>query len=136
MEKHYLSHEKDNLPRKKPRKLRPKLKKNGQPYAKKKTVPCPKCGKIFTSSNLKKSHIQSHESEKHFKCPVCPLKYKGVRNLKLHIVRFHPENYESPNIYVCTECKTKFCSIVELRSHLEEMHKENSGTGNINRENS
>merc|ERR1719318_1675748 len=86
---------------------------------KKKSYPCPDCGKIFSRSDHMRRHQRSiHMAYSPFQCDLCPRSYARADKLKLHRKNHEvgPANLYNYSCHLCTQW---FASDNDLLCHIK-----------------
>ena len=82
---------------------------------------CTKCGKMYSSTNDLKRHIDSfHLKLKQFKCTKCPAAFTREGSLQYHIKTLHENNYEE---HPCSQCDKVFKLNDSLKHHVLSVHE-------------
>ncbi|CAH1252726.1 ZNF532 [Branchiostoma lanceolatum] len=89
-------------------------------YARAKGYKCTHCAAVYDHVNLLKAHVQSAHAEQFFKCPICPMAFKAIPNIRVHILNTHGNQVAGyRSIYKCPLCDTVFTQTTLLSSHLD-----------------
>ncbi|KEI41752.1 uncharacterized protein L969DRAFT_45480, partial [Mixia osmundae IAM 14324] len=70
------------------------------------------CSKVFARLYNLRSHERSHQDEKPYQCPVCPVAFARNHDLKRH-VKIHV----SSKSYLCRGCDKNFSRMDALKRH-------------------
>ncbi|XP_078588261.1 zinc finger protein 532-like [Branchiostoma floridae x Branchiostoma japonicum] len=89
-------------------------------YARSKGYKCTHCAAVYDHVNLLKAHVQSAHAEQFFKCPICPMAFKAIPNIRVHILNTHGNQVAGyRSIYKCPLCDTVFTQTTLLSTHLD-----------------
>lgn len=81
---------------------------------------CDYCNKIFNRKHSLVRHVYLHLGRKPHSCPVCPKKFRILKNMKNHMDRDHcvPNVDENTETYSCNICDKPFLTKENLKLHL------------------
>lgn len=86
---------------------------------KKKSHPCPDCGKVFSRSDHMRRHQRSiHMAYSPFQCDLCPRSYARADKLKMHR-KMHDVGPANLFNYSCHMCSRWFASENDLMIHMK-----------------
>ena len=91
-------------------------------HEKKTSYTCSLCSKTLAHKWSLHQHMRRHVGGEQSKCPYCPFKADGSKDLKRHLkLHFADEKYK------CSECTASFTHRRGQRKHLESVHKKDPG---------
>jgi uncharacterized Zn-finger protein len=72
------------------------------------------CTKSFTQKHNLTRHLKTHNTEKSYKCILCPEVFTQSNSLNRHIKNLHPE---AKKAYECQKCHERFDTINSRNTH-------------------
>lgn len=81
------------------------------------SLPCPKCGKLFSTNAHLKRHVTMHDSDdkKNFECYICRLKTREFSGLRVHLGKEHKlETFTGK----CQKCDKEFTVKSRYERHM------------------
>lgn len=82
---------------------------------KRNTFSCNLCGKLLKSELTLRVHQITHSENRPFRCRVCFLTFKSMRDLQTHEDKYHVET----RLYQCSKCSKIVQSLEDVKGHIQ-----------------
>ena len=101
---------------------------------------CQRCGKTFAARVSLNNHLKyAHSDVRNHKCPLCDLKFKERKNMRVHVLNLHGVNLskamlgslEEFETHDCDACEKKYKNKGDLRQHIKLKHGDSGNVGHF-----